>query len=147
MSTSIHSQPQQIPEQDENHQYRLQRLDVDTLSNRRHVLYDFVHKTYLGLVARERAEYGDDVTIAVACRLDVSVVVNAAGRADYYVNEVERIHSMHLLPGIEALELTGDRFIDSLADSLLAWVTRKKNGTLGHWLNQLPQTPVQHLGF
>jgi hypothetical protein len=58
--------------------------------------YEFIGKTHKALVISEAKEMGSPTSIAVFCRIDVSIILDEGGKASYFVNEVERTSTTSL---------------------------------------------------
>lgn len=97
----------------------------DQIAHARKELFDFAEKTLARLIRREKngPPHYDYLGIELLCRVDISIIDNAAGGLDYFVNEVERGVTMVMYPNDNPHRWI-DRLADNLALKLPQWLTR-----------------------
>lgn len=97
----------------------------DQIASARNELFEFAETALQKLVKREKRAYPHCNTLGIEllCRVDVSIIDNAKGGLDYFVNEVERGAIMVLYPN-EFPQCWIDRLSDNLAIRLPMWLTQ-----------------------
>ncbi|KAH7903130.1 hypothetical protein BJ138DRAFT_1120692 [Hygrophoropsis aurantiaca] len=104
------------------------RGDVGTRDAARSEFYDFVLKTHAGLRKREFNQTLSNGSLGVLCRMDIGIYLDSDGRAHYFVNEVERTHTMGLFGQIAGHEL--GILADSFGHTLHKLVQSHRDGRL-----------------
>lgn len=97
----------------------------DQIAQAQKEMFDFAEKTLAKLIRMERKDppHYDYLGIELLCRVDISIIDNADGDLDYFVNEVERGITMVLYPNDNPQRCI-DRLADNLALKLPQWLTR-----------------------
>ncbi|KAH7903639.1 hypothetical protein BJ138DRAFT_1107507 [Hygrophoropsis aurantiaca] len=90
--------------------------------------YDFVLKTHVGLQKREFNQTLSNASLGVLCRMDIGIYLDRGGCAHYFVNEVERTHTMGLFGQIAGNEL--GILADSFGHTLHRLVQSHRDGQL-----------------
>ena len=94
---------------------------IDQWHNADEEMSTFCLTTLKALVEKEGFE---DSSLDLICRLDISVIENASGELDYFVNEVERGIAICLFSSVDTDHVT-ERVADELGPLLVDWIRRR----------------------
>ena len=89
----------------------------------RREFYDFVNTTFNELVQRESRITHAKSSLALFCRMDIGILLNQEGSANYFVNEIERTPTTSLWS--QNSKRTGVKIgilADTFAEAMRSWL-------------------------